>query len=300
MILAMLRIPFLGFSEPISSITHLLLALLFLIGGGFLIYRGRGNGARVISLSIYTFCLVFLFSMSGVYHLLTKGTDANYVLQILDHAGIYLMIAGSFTPYHIILLRGTARWVPLIIIWLMAIVGLTLTSVFFDQMPESLLLSFFIAMGWMSIFTLYKIKQVDATAAFLIFLGGVLYTLGAIFDFTRWPVLIPRVWEAHEIFHLFVGAAAMVHWWAVYRTANKPISSKLMVVVTEFPEKIKARLTSEQVRFMGQNIEEVQKQVLQWVEQAFHPKHKPKHIRFRYIKEDLIIFEQSQQMEMKK
>ena len=96
-----------GFAEPISSISHLLYACIAFIASFFLLYRGRGNSQRFRGLFIYSLSLVYLFSMSGVYHLLSKGTTASYVLRILDYTGIYFLIAGSFTPIHLILFRNT-------------------------------------------------------------------------------------------------------------------------------------------------------------------------------------------------
>ena len=101
--------PIPGFSEPFSSISHLMFAVAGFIGTFVLLRKGKGNDFRLMGLALYSFCLVFLFSMSGVYHLLERGHTPNYVLGILDYAGIYVMIAGTFTPFHIILFRGLHR-----------------------------------------------------------------------------------------------------------------------------------------------------------------------------------------------
>jgi channel protein (hemolysin III family) len=98
-------IPFLGFTDPVSSWSHLLAAVAFFIGAFLLCHRGRGNAARVTSLIVFSLSLVFLFSMSGVFHLLERGGTARAVLQRLDHAGIWVLIAGTFTPIHTILFR---------------------------------------------------------------------------------------------------------------------------------------------------------------------------------------------------
>ena len=94
-----------GFTEPFSSMTHLLAAFVFLIISIFLIRRGRGNCARMIFLSVFSFACFFQFSMSGVYHLLDAGS-ARDILQRLDHAAIFILIAGSFTSIHGILFTG--------------------------------------------------------------------------------------------------------------------------------------------------------------------------------------------------
>jgi channel protein (hemolysin III family) len=92
----MLSIP--GFSDPVSSLTHLAGAAVFAILGGFLIARGRGDARRVISLAVFAFSCVLLLSLSGVYHLLTPQTAARGVLVRLDHAAIFVLHAGSRDP----------------------------------------------------------------------------------------------------------------------------------------------------------------------------------------------------------
>ncbi len=280
--------PFLCFSEPVNSITHLLSAVVFLILGIKMIWLGRGNKFRVLSLIIYIFCCIFLFSMSGVYHLLDKGTTSNYVLRILDHAGIYLMISGTFTPFQIILLRGLKRWLPLLGIWILAITGLTLTSIFFSTMPEWLLLSFFISMGWMSLFTVAFIYSTDKQTVKYIFIGGVLYTFGAIADFTRTPTIISHVVESHEVFHLFVCAAAIAHFYAIYRISTIPMSDKLTVIVKLRPENIKAFFTSEKALFIAESEDQIKTQVKDWIDKYYFYKLRPKSIKFKYFREDKI------------
>lgn len=280
------RIAFLGFSEPISSFTHLISALIFFIIGCKMIYQGRGNLARTTSLFVYIFCCVFLFSMSGVYHILEKGTTSNYVLQVLDYAGIYLMISGTFTPFQIILLRGYKRWLPLISIWILAITGLTLTSVFFESMPEYLHLIFFIGMGWLSLFTVWFIRSVDLTTVKFIFLGGLLYTFGAIVDFSRVPVLISGVLEAHEVFHVFVSLAALSHLYAINRISQRPISDDLTVIVKKTPKLLKAYFTSEKGYFRVSSDQEVRETISIWIQENYLPALKPRKVRIKYFKED--------------
>ena len=129
----MLSIP--GFSDPVSSLTHLAGAVVFAILGVFLIARGRGDARRVVSLAVFAFSCVLLLSLSGVYHLLSPGTAARSVLMRLDHAAIFVLIAGSFTPVHVILLRDRWQWHLLAWIWVAALAGLVLKTVYFDAMP---------------------------------------------------------------------------------------------------------------------------------------------------------------------
>ncbi len=282
------KISYLGFQDPLSSIIHLLTAFAAIYFGLRLLLKSRGNALRVTSISFYLFCCIYLFSMSGVYHILTKNSTSAYVLRILDHTGIYLMIAGSFTPFQIILLRGYRRWVPLIITWILAITGLTLTSIFFNSMPEWLLLSFFLSMGWMSLVTVWFIKDVCPGTVKKIFIGGVLYTIGATFDFLRWPVIIPGIFEAHEIFHLFITAAAVVHFKAIYDISNLPISDKLVVIIKEFPSQFTITFKNEYGILKSLNESDIKGMIKDWIQNHFLEKLKPKKIILRYFKEDTL------------
>src|SRR5207253_742757 len=123
---AMDILPIAGFREPVSSLSHLIGAGVFAVLGFFPIRRGLGSPARVISLAVYVFATIFLLSMSGVYHLLDFGGSARAVLQRLDHGAIFVLIAGTFTPPHIILFRGPGRWGMLLLIWGAAAAGITL------------------------------------------------------------------------------------------------------------------------------------------------------------------------------
>jgi channel protein (hemolysin III family) len=280
--------PFLGFSEPLSSMSHLLAALFFLTISFLTIFRGRGNHFRVFSLSLYFMCNVFLYSMSGVYHLLEKGTDANYVLRILDHAGIFLMIAGSFTPFQIILLRGLKRWVPLITIWCLSIIGVTFTSIFFDSIPEWVILTLYISMGWMSVFTVWFIRKFDMKTVWLITLGGVFYTLGAVFDYSRWPVIINGIFEAHELFHIMIVIASLVHLFAIYRISHLPISETLTVIIKKFHNKYEASFATEKGLLVSDTKNGIKEEIKNWIREHFPEKMLPHSIKIQYFEEDTI------------
>ena len=216
-----------GFTDPFSSISHLLTAALGLFGSYFLIKKGRGNTAGQISLIIYSFCLVFLFSMSGVFHLLERGTDSRYVMNIMDYSAIFGMIAGTFTPLHIILFRGVNRWLVLILVWAFSITGLVLNAIFFEQIPEWLSYSIFLGLGWMGFVTMWKTYKIhDKKLALTVVSGGVAYSLGAILDFFQWPVIIPGTIGPHELFHILVMLAAFIHWKAIYQIADYSYNTK--------------------------------------------------------------------------
>lgn len=281
-------IPIPGFSEPFSSISHLFFAVLGIVAAFFLLYRGRGNSRRQIGLFIYSSCLVFLFSMSAVYHLLEKGHTPNYVLRILDYCAIYIMIAGSFTPIHLILFRKAHRWLVLAIVWTLSITGLTLTAIFFDDIPQWLMLSFFLGLGWIGLFSMWHIYNIHSKSLFkLILSGGIAYSVGAICDLLNWPVLIDGVIGPHEVFHLFVILGAGLHWRLIYKIAKYPISSSITIIVKEYPgSNFIAEATSEHASFESNSLDDLKSQVRQWVKEKFHNDMTPETIKFKYFKEE--------------
>lgn len=207
----LLSIP--GFSDPVSSLTHLAGAVVFGILGGFLIARGRGNGWRVFSLVVFAGSCVLLLSLSGVYHLLQHETVARGVLMRLDHAAIFILIAGSFTPVHVILLHDRWHRHLLPLIWLAAIAGLALKSVYFDTMPEWLGLLMYLGLGWLGVISAVALAQRYGLHVIRpLVWGGLAYTVGAVADHFHWPVLVPGVIGPHEVFHFAVLAGIAFHW----------------------------------------------------------------------------------------
>lgn len=213
----MLSIP--GFSDPVSSLTHLGAALVFAILGAFLIARGRG-AQPVIALAVFAFSGVLLLSLSGVYHLLTPGTAGRSVLMRLDHAAIFVLIAGSFTPVHVILLRDPWHWHLLAWIWVLAIAGLVLKTVYFDAVPQWLGLLMYLGLGWLGLISTIALARRSGVRFVLPLVWGALaYTIGALVDFLEWPVLIAGVVGPHEVFHLGVVTGIAFHWAFVRRIA---------------------------------------------------------------------------------
>jgi channel protein (hemolysin III family) len=210
-----------GFSDPVSSLTHLAAAVVFAILSGFLIARGRGDARRVASLAVFAFSCVLLLSLSGVYHLLTPETAARSVLMRLDHAAIFVLIAGSFTPVHAILLRE--RWQRYLLagIWVAAIAGLTLKTVYFDVLPHRLGLLMYLGLGWLGLIsTLALARRFGVRFILPLVWGALAYTIGALTDFLRWPVLVAGVIGPHEVFHLAVLAGISFHWAFIYGIAS--------------------------------------------------------------------------------
>jgi channel protein (hemolysin III family) len=194
-----------GFAEPFSSMSHLLSAGIFVIVGMMLLQRGRGSASRVLVLAVFVFSCLFLLSMSGVYHLLNADGKGHMVLQRLDHAGIFLLIAGSFTPVHWLLFEGWARWGVLVLIWTLAVTGITLKAIFFEDIPELLGLSLFLGLGWIGLASGVAIwRRYGTWLVQPLVYSGLAYTAGGLLEFLRMPTVIPGVLGPHELLHLAV------------------------------------------------------------------------------------------------
>lgn len=209
-----------GFSEPFSSLTHLLAAGVFFILGIVLLLRSYVSAGKTLSLLVFVLAVPFALSMSGVFHLLSPGTVAKAVFQRLDHAAIFFLIAATYTPVHGIVFRGVLRWGILMIVWAVAITGITLKSIFFVAIPEWIGLTLYLSLGWFGIFSTYQLyKRFGFPYIKPIVYGALAYTFGGMLDFLRIPVFIPQVIGPHEFFHVFVLIGISMHWGFIRRIA---------------------------------------------------------------------------------
>jgi channel protein (hemolysin III family) len=202
-----------GFQEPVSAISHLVGAVFFLGMSVLMLLRGYSAGRRWYFLLVYALCGTTLMSSSGVYHMMEFGGTARKVMERLDHGAIFLLIAGTFTAAHGMLFRGTWRWVPLLFIWTAAIAGITLKSIFLEDLPEWAGLTFYLSLGWVGAFSAAVMWWRFGFRFILpLVAGGICYTVGAAADFVRWPVLLEGVIGPHELMHFAVLAGAWLHW----------------------------------------------------------------------------------------
>lgn len=205
--------PILGFDDPIDSWTHLIGVLGVIILLFFLFKKGELGRKHPLPILIYGFASIFLLSMSGTYHLLERDTTARYVLRILDHAGIFLLISGTITAIHVTLFSGFMKWGITIITSVIAIVGITFGSIYFNELPDYMTHTVFLAFGWLgmvSVIGIWKLKK-DISFKYLLY-GGLAYTIGAILDWMNYPVLIPGILGPHELFHVAVLIGVGFHW----------------------------------------------------------------------------------------
>ena len=198
--------------EPVSAWSHGAWLLMALPGSVLLWWRAGGDRARQVVLLGYTFCLVLCATASTLYHSVQKtGVDLSAYL-LLDHIGIYLLIAGSYTPIAWTLMRGAWRFGTLAFAWVSAALGIAM-HVALTDLPAWLPTSLYLAMGWGSILCYFELaRRLSFQTLRLVVLGGALYSVGALIHLLNWPVLWPGVVGAHEIFHVFVVAGSVAHY----------------------------------------------------------------------------------------
>jgi channel protein (hemolysin III family) len=210
-------IPITGFSDPVSSLSHLLGALAFLCLSVVLLGHRRGHWARSACLAVFALASVLLPAISGTYHLLTPDTVGRDVMQRLDHAAIFYLIAGTFTPVHGLLFKGFWRWGMLTLIWVLAIASITIKSIFFTSIGELLGLSMYLGLGWLGLISsVLLVRRYGFRFTRFLIYGGLAYTAGAVLEFLRWPVLIEGVLGPHELFHVAVLIGLGYHWRFIY------------------------------------------------------------------------------------
>lgn len=202
-----------GISEPVSSLSHLLSAILVAVFLGPLLLRAaRCRRVWCVATGQFVVAAFLLFVASGIYHLLEPGTELRAIAQRIDHAAIWLLIAASFTALHTFAWRGPWRRALLALVWTVALTGLVLKTVFFESLGEAVGLAFYLGLGWFGVLIALKlIRAHGVRTAIPLLAGGACYTLGAILEFARTPVLIPHVVGPHELFHLAVMAGLACH-----------------------------------------------------------------------------------------
>ncbi len=207
------------FREPVNSLTHWVGALLALVGLITLLIIGWGTPLKVVSLIIYGVSLIFLFSASATYHMVQVKDKALEIFRKIDHAAIYCLIAGTYTPFCINAFTGFWKWGMLSIIWSLAIIGIVI-KIFIVRAPRWLNAGVYVAMGWLCVGASGQLlAALPAWVLTWLVIGGVIYTLGAVVYSTKMFNFVPGVFGFHEVWHIFVLLAAAAHFVAVLGVA---------------------------------------------------------------------------------
>jgi hemolysin III len=203
------------FREPFSAISHLAGAAAALPGAYLLLQWGSNTVAHTLSLIVYSASLFSLFSASGVYHAVVAKPRTTEILRKVDHSAIYLLIAGTYTPFCTIAFTGFWQWGMLALIWSLALAGIGV-KLFTVRAPRWFSAGVYLIMGWLSVFAMGEImRQLSPASIGWLVTGGILYTLGALVYITKKGDIFPGVFGFHEIWHIFVLLAAAAHFAAV-------------------------------------------------------------------------------------
>ena len=198
--------------EPVNGLTHLVAAFVAILGLVALAYLARDNLGKLTSLSIYGTTLVLMFSASTLYHLINAGPRVSLTLQKFDHAAIYLLIAGTYTPICLHFLTGFWRSGFLAVIWAFALIGVAVKLIVIKA-PRWLTAGVYLLMGWLSILAVGEITSRIPTDAIVgLLVGGMFFTVGAVVYILKRPNLIPGVFGFHELWHIFVILGAFSHY----------------------------------------------------------------------------------------
>lgn len=197
--------------ERLNSVTHLLGAVAAAAGLVVLVVLAaqQGDAWKVVSFSIYGASLFLLYLFSTLYHS-TRGR-AKTILQKFDHLAIYLLIAGSYTPFTLVTLRGAWGWTLFGMTWGLAVLGVVVDSLHNKNARRILPMAIYIVMGWLVLIAFKPLTAALPYAGVLwLVAGGLLYTLGIVFY-----ALDKKLRHAHGIWHLFVLAGSISHYLAV-------------------------------------------------------------------------------------
>ena len=202
----------------LRGVLHEVAAFVAAVAGAVLFFRASGARARIGAL-VYVISLVTLLSVSAIYHRKTWSDRLRAVWRRLDHSAIFLLIAGTYTPFSF-LLGSRTGWIFLGIVWGGALLGIVM-SIAWVKAPKALVALVCVLLGWAALPLLPALKAALGTGAVvLLATGGVVYSLGAAVYALRRPDPFPNVFGYHEIFHALVIAAAACHFAVVARAVS--------------------------------------------------------------------------------
>lgn len=209
-----------NFRDPMSALTHLIGAVLSVIATIsmliLIIVKNEVNALTLISVLAFGLGLIALYTTSFTYHAIKASDEKILAMKKTDHAMIFLLIAGSYTPFCLLCLTGLTQVVFTAAIWSIAIAGVFM-MIFWINMPRWLNTSLYIFMGWFAVFALKPLYEAMPIGGFVfLILGGVMYTVGGVMYGLKKPNIWPN-FGFHEVFHVFVLLGSLCHFYAVFR-----------------------------------------------------------------------------------
>ena len=206
--------------EPGSAITHFIGMLMAIFAAVPLLIKAAHEPSRiyVISLAVYSASMILLYAASTTYHTFDISAKINTILKKWDHMMISILIAGSYTPICLLVLKGKTGLILLAIVWSFAIIGI-LIKAFWVYCPKWISSILYIGMGWTCVLAFTQILNSMSHTSFLWLLtGGIIYTVGGIIYALKLPIFNSKHknFGSHEIFHLFVMGGSMCHFVVMY------------------------------------------------------------------------------------
>ena len=199
-----------------NAITHGVGAALAIAGAVYLIVvSARGSAWVVVSCSIFAGTLMLVYLCSTLYHSLVR-TRARHVFHVLDHAAIYLLIAGTYTPFTLVSLRGPVGWTLFAVVWTLAIAGVIFKSFAVGQFAVASAVVY-LFQGWIVVFAARPLMHaISPDGLLLLGAGGLAYTLGVVF------FALDRIPYFHAAWHVFVLAGSIAHYFAILFYVDPP------------------------------------------------------------------------------
>ena len=197
--------------EMMNAVTHGVGALFSLVGFVVLTASAYMYGTvwHLISFAVYGFSLFLLYLVSTLYHSF-RNEKLKYIFRICDHSAIYLLIAGTYTPFSLVLLHGFVGWIIFGVVWALAVLGVML-KIFFGARLKVMSTICYLLMGWLIVVVIKPVAAaLPAEGLFWLVGGGVLYTIGSFFYLNR------RIPYHHAVWHLFVMAGSIAHFVVVF------------------------------------------------------------------------------------
>ncbi len=204
--------------ERINTVSHLVATCFALVGAALLVAQASAQGDpwKIVGFAVYGVSVLTLFAASTLHHGLDRGPRVNEVLRTLDYDSVFLLIAGSVTPLVLVLFRTTYGWTVLGAVWVIAAAGIVLRSLRRD-LPKYVTSTLYIALGWMPVLLVGAGVSLPAGAYVLMAAGGLVYSVGFVVFVVERPNPVPGVLGFHEIWHVLVVVAAVLHYLLMYR-----------------------------------------------------------------------------------